>query len=106
MGGKFRDNVRTTKLFRKTHRWLKRWVFCFPSPGRQSNRNRHDDMNRPPIPHDPAPATLHPNGRTARDVINALGRIYLDAGLPLAVAFEAAMADYQCHFEPQELCLA
>ena len=27
-------------------------------------------------------------------------------GLPLAVAFEAAMADYQCHFEPQELCLA
>jgi hypothetical protein len=32
----------------------------------------------------------------ARDYILALGRIYLDAGLPLAFAIEAALADYQC----------
>jgi hypothetical protein len=63
-------------------------------------------MNTTPIAHDAAPAAPHPNGQTARDVINALGRIYLEAGLPLAAAFEAAMADYQCNFEAQELCVA
>jgi hypothetical protein len=32
---------------------------------------------------------------SAREFITELGRVYLDAGLPLALAFEAALADYQ-----------
>ena len=35
---------------------------------------------------------------TAQEIINDLGRIYLEAGLPLAAAFEAALADYQTVF--------
>jgi len=31
----------------------------------------------------------------ARDYIVELGRVYLEAGLPLAAAFDAALADYQ-----------
>ncbi len=60
-------------------------------------------MNTLPDPHYPAledPATPE----HARALINALGRIYLEAGLPLAAAFEAAVADYECTYEP--LCLA
>jgi hypothetical protein len=61
-------------------------------------------MNTPP--HLPAPARPKPNWNSdsAREVINDLGRIYLEAGLPLAAAFEAAMADYECNLETQELC--
>ena len=46
---------------------------------------------------------LRSDPQSARELINALGRIYLEAGLPLAAAFEAAMADYQCTFQEQ-LC--
>ncbi len=38
----------------------------------------------------------------ARDYIVALGRIYLEAGLPLSAAFEAALADYQNLGTPAE----
>jgi hypothetical protein len=39
----------------------------------------------------------------ARDYILALGRIYLEAGLPLALAIDAALADYQ-HFGVPATC--
>jgi hypothetical protein len=51
------------------------------------------------------PARLRPDNDPAREKINALGRIYLEAGLPLAAAFEAALADYRS-FETQELSVA
>lgn len=37
-----------------------------------------------------APADCH---RAQRESLNELGRVYLEIGLPLASAFEAAMAD-------------
>jgi len=52
---------------------------------------------------EPAPALLE--NEPAREKINALGRIYLEVGLPLAYAFEAALADFRS-FEEQELCCA
>ncbi len=48
-----------------------------------------------------APLEITPEG----DMLNALGRVYLDAGLPLALAFEAALADYRS-FDTQELVVA
>lgn len=39
-----------------------------------------------------APA-LTPCAQAKSHFLNELGRIYLDAGLPLAAAFEAALAD-------------
>lgn len=51
------------------------------------------------------PEKALPENNPAREKINALGRIYLDAGLPLAYAFEAAFADIRS-FEEQELCCA
>jgi hypothetical protein len=46
-------------------------------------------------PFDRSPVETYLDAPSARDFINALGRVYLDAGLPLALAFEAALADYQ-----------
>lgn len=43
-----------------------------------------------------------PRPESERERINALGRLYLDAGLPLAAAFEAALADYVQGFAPAE----
>ncbi len=60
-------------------------------------------MKTPPMFQAPEPETLRSDPQSARDLINALGRIYLEAGLPLAAAFEAAMADYQCTIQEQ-LC--
>ncbi len=37
-----------------------------------------------------APADCH---RAKREFLNELGRVYLEIGLPLASAFEAALAD-------------
>ncbi len=42
----------------------------------------------------------------ARDQINALGRIYLEVGLPLSAAFEAAVADYEHYVGELEPCFA
>jgi len=42
-----------------------------------------------------ARADTYTDAPSAREYITALGRVYLDAGLPLALAFEAALADYQ-----------
>lgn len=44
-----------------------------------------------------APPRPHPyiDAPGARDYVLALGRIYLEIGLPLPAAFEAALADYQ-----------
>jgi hypothetical protein len=39
----------------------------------------------------------------ARDFILALGRVYLEAGLPLYAAIEAALADYQ-HIGADSVC--
>lgn len=41
-----------------------------------------------------APAWPSREADARRTHLTALGRIYLDAGLPLAAAFEAALADY------------
>ena len=47
-----------------------------------------------PNPRPPSPEP-YVDAPSARDYILALGRVYLDAGLPLAFAIEAALADYQ-----------
>jgi hypothetical protein len=43
----------------------------------------------------PAGAAPYIDLPSARDFIVALGRVYLEAGLPLSAAFEAAFADYR-----------
>lgn len=48
----------------------------------------------------PRPTPYH-DAPEARDYILALGRVYLDAGLPLAAAIEAALADYQSFGAPE-----
>jgi hypothetical protein len=53
----------------------------------------------PNIESPPKPAPYH-DAPEARDYILALGRVYLDAGLPLAAAIEAALADYQSFGTP------
>jgi len=50
----------------------------------------------------PARAETYVDAPSAREYIAALGRVYLDAGLPLALAFEAALADYQDFGVPYE----
>jgi hypothetical protein len=55
-------------------------------------------------PDDTATDTPPPERDAARERINALGRIYLQAGLPLAAAFEAALADYECMVESAAPC--
>ncbi len=106
MGGSIREFVNLTKLFQETHRWLKRWVFCFPHREAGGQPTTPHDMNTPPILHKSAPTLPTPEGEVARELITDLGRIYLEAGLPLAAAFEAALADYQCTYEAETLCPA
>jgi hypothetical protein len=48
------------------------------------------------------PATPYVDAPKARDYVLALGRIYLEAGLPLSAAFEAAFADYHALGAPAE----
>ena len=64
--------------------------------GRGGNQPNNTAMNasEPPIPRPPG-LGLNPGTPQAREFILALGRVYLEAGLPLACALEAALADYQ-----------
>lgn len=47
-----------------------------------------------PLPYVDAPS--------ARDFIVAMGRLYLAVGLPLAAAFDAALADYRSFGLPRQ----
>lgn len=60
--------------------------------------NTHTDYDRTPA------VIRFQDAPSARDYIVELGRVYLDAGLPLAAAFEAALADYQSFGTPGECC--
>jgi hypothetical protein len=55
---------------------------------------------------DAEPQALPEHCAKAREQINALGRIYLDAGLPLAAAFQAALADYEHQVGELSPCFA
>ena len=50
----------------------------------------HTDSTAPSAYTAPAPATC---AYVKSELLNELGRIYLEAGLPLGAAFEAALAD-------------
>ena len=41
-----------------------------------------------------------------RHIVSVLSGIYLDAGLPLYAAVQAAIADYECSFAEPSLCLS
>jgi hypothetical protein len=49
--------------------------------------------NLPAAPGATPKTALTACAKAKSDFLNELGRIYLDAGLPLAAAFEAALAD-------------
>lgn len=54
--------------------------------------------------HAPASACPLAEPNLASNVLAALGHIYLEAGLPLAAASEAALADFESFRSPSSFC--
>jgi hypothetical protein len=54
--------------------------------------------------HYPAPACEAAESDFTSNLLAALGHIYLEAGLPLAAAFEAALADFESFRTDSNLC--
>jgi hypothetical protein len=104
--GKEANQSQRPSFFQKTHRWPKAVGFLFPTVPRAGGfTSQATAMNTtdiaPPSAY-LAPADCH---RARREFLNALGRVYLELGLPLATAFEAALADvrafqFNCEGQP------
>jgi len=75
--------------------------FLFPLLARGKSEPSH--MNTNAIAYDETEPDFPPD---ERHVVSVLSGVYLEVGLPLYAAVQAAIADYECSFSDAPLCVS